>query len=172
MTWLLKLYPPRWRRRYGEEFIDLMAAQPFSVGAAIDVISGAIDAWIHPQLSAAVRAAPEAKGETTMMAKVMRFKCAGYGSEVTTADAMKGAAVALGGSAVLALVWIWAGQRFADHVVVESLMPMAFFIPLLVGLRYTSLKGRSAGVQAIFIIGLCSVLSAMFLIAGWLGARL
>ena len=107
-----------------------------------------------------------------MMADVMRFKCAGYGSKVTTADAMKSLAVTLGGSAMLSLVWIWAGRRFADSVIVESLGPMAFFIPLLVGLRYTSLKGRSAGVQAIFIIGLCIVLSAMFLIVGGLGARL
>ena len=38
MTWLLKLYPPRWRRRYGAELTEMIAAQPFSIGAAIPLV--------------------------------------------------------------------------------------------------------------------------------------
>ncbi len=88
MTWLLKLYPPRWRRRYGQELTELMAAQPFSVGTAIDVIAGAIDAWVYPQLSTADRATPDTRGEAAMVAKMMQLKCAGYGPKITTADAL------------------------------------------------------------------------------------
>jgi len=36
MTWLLKLYPPRWGRRYSPELADLIAAQPVSIGDAVD----------------------------------------------------------------------------------------------------------------------------------------
>ena len=53
MTWLIKLYPPAWRRRYGRELSDLIAAQPASVGTAIDLVAGAIDAWFNPQSSTA-----------------------------------------------------------------------------------------------------------------------
>ena len=28
MTWLLQLYPARWRERYGEEFGAVLASQP------------------------------------------------------------------------------------------------------------------------------------------------
>ena len=43
MTWLLKLYPPRWRRRYGKEFLALIAPQRFSIVTVLDIIGGAID---------------------------------------------------------------------------------------------------------------------------------
>ena len=56
MTWLLKLYPPGWRRRYGDEFTQLIAAQSFSLATTIDVLAGAIDAWINPQMAASARA--------------------------------------------------------------------------------------------------------------------
>jgi hypothetical protein len=49
MTWLLALYPPRWRHRYGDELRSLVASQPFSFQAAVDLIAGAIDAWLEPQ---------------------------------------------------------------------------------------------------------------------------
>ena len=81
MIWLLKLYPPRWRRRYGQELTELMAAQSFSVGTAIDLIAGAIDAWVYPQSSTAARN-PARRGEAAMVAKVMQLKCAGYGPKV------------------------------------------------------------------------------------------
>ena len=38
MTWLLKLYPPRWRRRYGKEFVALIASQRFSLVTVLDII--------------------------------------------------------------------------------------------------------------------------------------
>jgi hypothetical protein len=172
MTWLLKLYPPGWRRRYGQELGELMAAQPFSIGTAIDVIAGAIDAWINPQTSAATSTAQDSNGEATMLAKTMQLRCAGYGPKITTGDALKGAGVMLGGTlALLVVVW-WARRQLGDHPYIESLLPMAFFLPLLLGLRYTSLKGRSAAVQWIFIGGLGVIVVAMLLLATWAAERL
>ena len=172
MTWLLKLYPPRWRRRYGQELKELVAAQPFSIAAVIDIIAGAIDAWIYPQLSTGHRATPDTKGEAAMVAKMMQLKCAGYGPKVTTADALKGAGVTLGGTVVTLLLVRSARQQFDANSYIESLLLMAFFVPVLLGLRHTSLKGRSGTVQAIFIVGMIVVLAAMFLIATWIGAQL
>jgi hypothetical protein len=50
MNWLLQLYPARWRERYGEEFGAVLASQRASVGLILDVLGGAIDAHLYPQI--------------------------------------------------------------------------------------------------------------------------
>jgi hypothetical protein len=56
-----------------------------------------------------------------------------------------------------------------SYIVAFSMNPV--YVPYLFGLRYTSLKGRSAGVQATFIFGLTFMLVMLSLLAGWIGAR-
>jgi hypothetical protein len=51
MTVLLSLYPKEWRARYGEEFAELLAERPPSLRDRLDIISGALDARLHPQLA-------------------------------------------------------------------------------------------------------------------------
>jgi hypothetical protein len=97
-------------RRSGAELVELIAAQPFSVRTTVDLTAGAIDAWIHPQLLTAVQATPDAQGATTMMARLMKLECAGYGSTVTPADVKKSLAITLGGTIVLMLGWWWVRQ--------------------------------------------------------------
>src|SRR5690242_15287356 len=50
MKWLLQLYPARWRERYGEEFSAVLASQRASVGIVLDLLGGAIDAHLYPQI--------------------------------------------------------------------------------------------------------------------------
>jgi hypothetical protein len=50
VSWLLRLYPANWRRRYGEEFAALVESQPRSLRVVVDVLLGAFDAWLRPQL--------------------------------------------------------------------------------------------------------------------------
>jgi hypothetical protein len=170
VTWLLKLYPPRWRRRYGEELTELVAAQPFSIGAAVDLMAGAVDAWFHPRL--AVPATPDAKGDAQMIARMMQLKCAGYGPGVTTGDAVKSATVMIGGTLALTLLWLWAQRQFGGNVYITALSPMAFFLPYFLGLPYTSLKGRSARAQTTLIVGFSTTLAAFFLLVGWIGTKI
>lgn len=47
--WLLHLYPPTWRARYGDEFAALLEQYPFSFMTIINVLLGALDAHIAPQ---------------------------------------------------------------------------------------------------------------------------
>jgi hypothetical protein len=47
---LLKLYPRPWRERYGEEFEALLADRPPTVRHRLDIVRGAIDARLHPEL--------------------------------------------------------------------------------------------------------------------------
>jgi hypothetical protein len=79
MSWLLNLYPPRWRRRYGKEFVALIATQRFSLFTVVDILGGAIDAWTQPQSHLAAPAAAHPEGDTIMLAKQMRLRCEGYG---------------------------------------------------------------------------------------------
>jgi hypothetical protein len=50
MSRLLQLYPRPWRDRYGEEFVALISSRPPSLFDHLDIIRGAIDARLHPQL--------------------------------------------------------------------------------------------------------------------------
>jgi hypothetical protein len=42
--WLLRLYPPAWRARYGDEFTALLDLAPLSLWTVLDVLLGALDA--------------------------------------------------------------------------------------------------------------------------------
>jgi hypothetical protein len=45
---LVRLYPPAWRRRYGDEMLALLEAGPVRARGRLDLVRGAFDAWIHP----------------------------------------------------------------------------------------------------------------------------
>jgi hypothetical protein len=49
---LLRLYPPQWRRRYEEEVGALVDDGPLRVGTVFDLLLGAFDAHLHPELGA------------------------------------------------------------------------------------------------------------------------
>jgi hypothetical protein len=168
VTWLLKLYPPRWRRRYGAELTELVVAQPFSIGAAVDLMAGAIDAWLHPQLAGPK--APHSRGDVPMIARMMQLKCAGYGPDVTASDKRKSTVVILGGTLALTPLWLWAQWR-QENAYVLALAPMAYLLPYLFSLHYTSLKGRSTRAQAILIGGLGVALAAFFVVVGWISTQ-
>jgi len=50
MKWLIRLYPSEWRARYGAELEDILASRTPSPGLIADVLLGAFDARMHPQL--------------------------------------------------------------------------------------------------------------------------
>ena len=53
MTALLRLYPRTWRTRYEAEFLELLAARPLRVADRMDILLGALDAHLDPQVPAA-----------------------------------------------------------------------------------------------------------------------
>lgn len=50
MSRLVRLYPAAWRERYLDEFVDLLADRPATMRDRFDIVRGALDAWIHPQV--------------------------------------------------------------------------------------------------------------------------
>jgi hypothetical protein len=64
----LRLYPRAWRERYGDEFAELLKERPITLGAAIDILSGAIDA----RLSSTARLARQSAGEGVAVIKALK----------------------------------------------------------------------------------------------------
>lgn len=52
MSVLVRLYPPAWRARYGQEFEDLLAERPPAARDLVDIVLAAIDARLSPQVAA------------------------------------------------------------------------------------------------------------------------
>jgi hypothetical protein len=50
MSALLRLYPPAWRERYGDELVALLEDHPATLLDRLDLIRGAFDARLHPQV--------------------------------------------------------------------------------------------------------------------------
>jgi hypothetical protein len=48
MSVMLKLYPASWRARYGDEMAALLEAHSMTPRDRLDLVRGAIDAWLHP----------------------------------------------------------------------------------------------------------------------------
>ncbi len=58
MSDILRLYPQAWRERYGDEMVALLAERPASLLDSLDLIRGALDARLHPQVPG-VASSPE-----------------------------------------------------------------------------------------------------------------
>ncbi len=61
MSALLRLYPRAWRERYGDELVALLEDRPPSPLDLVDLVRGAFDARLHPQLPGAQPVTPERK---------------------------------------------------------------------------------------------------------------
>lgn len=46
---LLRLYPRRWRERYGDEFAALLEKEGTGPRVVLSVVAGAFDAWVSPR---------------------------------------------------------------------------------------------------------------------------
>lgn len=165
---MVRLYPPRWQRRYGRELEEWLAAEPASFRTTIDLMAGAVDAWVNPQSSTAATAA-DSKGDD-MVAKMLKLRCAGYGVEYTRGDALKAAAITIGGSLMVVLVIMTAMARYGENPYLESLMLLGWLLPFLFSQRYTDLKGRSGRVQAVFIGIPAVIILAIALVTGWMNS--
>jgi hypothetical protein len=166
VTWLIRLYPPAWRRRYGREFAELLAAQPTSFRTAVDLVAGAVDAWLNPQSSTAVTTT-DAKGAGAMLPKVLQLGSGGYSPEVTVADSIKAAAVTIVGTLAVVGVLTGAMKIYGKNPYFESLMAMGWLVPFIISQHYTYLKGHPARVQAVLIGGPAVIVIAIALGGAW-----
>jgi hypothetical protein len=168
---MLRLYPRSWRARYGAELADLFAPAPLSMSLIVDLIAGAIDARLHPELVARpVSSAQE--GEAHMLGKLMKFSCAGYGAHITRRDALWSAAVMIGGTIAFTLVWMGLHVAGGDNPYVDSFAFVPFLAAYILSLPFTYLKGRRGTTQIVFVVGSLALVIIGALAIGFITARI
>jgi hypothetical protein len=127
--WLIRLYPPAWRRRYGEEFTHLLASQRLTLRMLFDVLAGAVDARLQPQRL------PAAESET--VTRNLFARCATGGSNMSTREQTIGAGVMLGASAVMTLLYIGAAAKYRGNDLVDAFGIMIFPAALAISMPFT-----------------------------------
>jgi hypothetical protein len=111
--------------------------------------------------------AADPKGDA-MVSKMLKLRCAGYGSDYTVRDALKAAGVTIGGTLALVLALNFAMSRYGKNPYLESLLVVSWLVPFLFAQRYTDLKGRSGRVQAALIGGPTAIVIAIALVSAWI----
>ena len=146
---LLRLYPRAWRERYGEEFLATTGPGTLSVQQVVDIVSGAIDAWLSADVRSASRAATVvAAGGSTMTVRAMI--CRTSNARYTTRDALIGSAImialtvilALTGNAVARAGWALSGEMIKN---------LAFSVPFTLSMPFWLMKGQPWKAQVVIV---------------------
>jgi hypothetical protein len=157
---LLSLYPRAWRDRYGEEFLALVGEGPLSTGERVDVVRGAIDAW----LSAEIRGGPATERVATNGGRTMRLKslmaCERRTTPVTTFDSAVGALVMVGMSLLLL-----AARRLGWPDGGKALAGLAFPVAMTLSMPFWLMKGVPWKARAVIVGGTLAVLSIIGIVS-------
>lgn len=169
MSWLLRLYPARWRKRYGEEFAAVLAGQRASLGLVFDVLGGAIDAHLHPQIYHSQSTRNE--GEDTMTNEMLQ-RCAAGGPKLSTRDQKIASMFMIGSALVMAGLYIVLTKIYRTRPAVEALGYASFPVLCLIYTQTAYLRKRpvltqilvaTAGIAAmyLFMFGACVIASKL-----------
>lgn len=157
MTWLLRLYPARWRERYGEEFRAVLADQRASLGLFFDVLGGAVDAHLHPQILHSH--AKQNKGDDTMTLAMLQL-CSAGGTKLSPEDRRIASRVTIFSALAIAVLYMVLTKIYREAAPVQALIFAAVPALSVVYAQTAYLRRRSWRVQA-FILG--GALSGMYL---------
>jgi len=153
MSWLLKLYPPAWQRRFRREVGAHLQAEPARLRTAVDLIAGAIDAWRHP----GTIPTPTSDPETDM---ITASRCAS--ADISTSDAGYSAAWMIGVTLLLTVFATTLNKTVGPHFTIDALLNSAFFIALTISSRSTYLKPYSWAAKNSMIALMCAGWYAFF----------
>lgn len=161
MTWLLRLYPRDWRRRYGAEIEEVVASHPKSLQLFIDLLGGAVDAHLKPQAFARRLDGQTAdrRGGTDMVNRLRG--CGGVAAKTTTRDGLVAGSVTIGSALVVAAI-----MMIGDSELTETIGLTMFPGVLAVGTQWVYLRGHSRLAKIALIVGMFVVLFVIGLLAG------
>jgi hypothetical protein len=146
---LLRLYPRAWRARYGDEFLAMVGSGPLQLQQVIDIVSGAIDAWLSAEVRGATQQTATSTGGTKMKAISI---CTRNQTRYTTRDGAIGGAVMMLSTLAFALTGLalrGAGYGLAATIVLNS----AFTFSMTLSLPFWLMKGQPWKAQAMIIGG-------------------
>jgi len=153
---LLRLYPPAWRARYGEEFLATVGDEALRFRQVFDIVMVAIDAWLSSDVRNATRGYRVATNGLTnggglpMLKSIMT--CGSKTSGVTPRDGLIGAGV------MLAVSFLCSGLGIALHrsgwgTTGEILKGLAFPASFTISMPWWLMKGSPWKAQAVIISG-------------------
>jgi hypothetical protein len=157
---LVRLYPRAWRARYGEEFAEVLGDRGLTVQQTIDILAGAVDAWISPSVHAAARGSATGNGKGgSAMIQALRMKCSTRTARYTTRDSLISAGVLLGATIVMAVAGAAARRRGHDDLGM-FLLSVAFPASVILSMPFALLKGQSRRSQVFFVLVPLAILAA------------
>lgn len=162
---LLRLYPRAWRERYGAEVLEIAGPGPLTVQQVIDIVSGAIDAWLSADVRRAttpVHVAASGGGRMTLKSLMV---CERRTSRYTARDGMIGTGVMIGATLIFTMS-AFGARRGGWPVTGDILMNIGLFGSLTLSLPFWLMKGQPWKAQVV-IVG-----TTLFLLAasGYLAA--
>lgn len=140
------LYPRAWRQRYGAEMKEMLTAQRLTLRTALDLVAGAIDARLNPQLLLPAQSR-RLNGGTTMLT---RFHCAPEG--VSVRDQWRSAGWMVGGSIALTMLSIGLLGLVGPNSFSEGLLYSAFPASLMFSSECTYLRRYSGAARAVISV--------------------
>lgn len=152
---LLLLYPAAWRARYGQEFLATIADRSVGIQDVIDILFGALDAWLSSDVRNATvsRVAPIEGVPMTLKSLV---GCERKTATVTPRDALVGAVVMLVGSLLFKILAraSTAALPMVSHVLTE----LAFLGPFTLSMPFWLMKGQPWKAQTLIVGGTLTIL--------------
>jgi hypothetical protein len=149
MNWLLRLYPAPWRDRYGEEFSAVLASQRTSLGLVLDVLGGALDAHLHPQLQNAH--SEPIQGDDTMTLAMLQ-RCAVGGPKLSPHDRRIASLISISGALAMAVLYLVLTKLYRQAPAVQAVIYASVFFSSTIYRQAAYLKQRSRLTQ-VFIAG-------------------
>jgi hypothetical protein len=153
---LLRLYPRAWRERYGEEFLAMVGDDPLTVQQVIDMVSGAIDAWLSADVRRATMAPGVAPSGGRPMLKSL-LACERKQMRATTRDGLVAAGVMIGATLLFTLSGI-AARRAGWSTTGDVLLNLAFPGSLTLSMPFWLMKGQPWKAQLVIVGGTLTVL--------------
>ena len=152
---LLLLYPPAWRARYRDEFLAMLEHRSLDSRQLIDVVLGALDAWVSADVRnmSASRTVPHEGG---LMSLKSLLVCERQPKAVTPRDALIGAVVMLVGSLIFKTTARASASAFpaASHVLTD----LAFLGPFTLSMPFWLMKGQPWKAQTVIVGGTLAIL--------------
>ncbi len=155
---LLRLYPRAWRERYGDEFVEMVGPERLQLQQIIDIVSGAIDAWLSADVRGAARAAAEGTGGATMLKSLAI--CARNETKYTQRDGLIGAAIMLVGAALFALLGMALKRNGYPHAA-EVVVANSYLVAMNISMPFWLMKGQPRKAQMVIIGGTTAILIAI-----------
>jgi hypothetical protein len=152
---LLRLYPRAWRDRYGEEFLAIVGTDPLTFQQVIDVVSGAIDAWLSADVRTATRGANAAPRGATMTMRAML--CSKSDVRYTTRDSLFGAGMMIGLTAAFSLLGL-ALKQAGWTATSQTVLNVGFLASMTISLPFWLMKGQPWKAQLAIVGGTLAVL--------------